>query len=325
MKIAIDAMGGDFAPEEIVKGGIAGAIEHNVPVILVGDESRIRPCMEGSPETSLVEIQHASQVVEMGESFKEAFKSKKDTSIARAAQLVGRGQAAGLVAAGNTGAAMAACIFHMGRLPGVDRPAIATLWPGLHGTVVMLDSGAIKDCKPHYLAQFARMGASLARHALKHPNPRIGLLNIGEEASKGNELCLQAHALLSQMDDLHFIGNVEAGDLLFNKADVVVCDGFTGNMVLKSNEGTAQFMVELLKNEAHAIWPDRHFPDDFQKILQALSARLDYAEHGGSPVVGLKGTCIITHGSASAKSIRNAVKMAHHFATQRATLPSAPF
>ena len=319
MKIAIDAMGGDFAPEEIVKGGIAGAIEHNVPVILVGDEPRIRQCMEGSPKTSLVQIHHASQVVEMGESFKEAFKSKTDTSIARAAQLVGNGEAAGLVAAGNTGAAIAASILHIGRAPGIDRPAIATLWPGLHGTVVMLDCGAIKECKPPHLAQFARLGDALARQSLSIPSPRVGLLNIGEEPSKGNDLYLQAHALLSKMENLQFIGNVEAGDLLFNKADVVVCDGFTGNMVLKSNEGTARFMVDLFQAEARTAWADAPLPGPLPSILRSLSARLDYAEHGGSPVLGLRHTCIITHGSASAKSIANATKMAHQFASQSAS------
>jgi glycerol-3-phosphate acyltransferase PlsX len=317
IKIAVDAMGGDFAPDEIVKGGIEGAIKHNIPVILVGDENRIRQCMKGLPETPLVQIQHAAEAVEMGESFKEAFKRKKDTSIARAAQLVGCGEAGGLVAAGNTAAAMAASILYIGRIPGIDRPAIATLWPGLEGPVVMLDSGAIKECKPHHLVEFAQMGDNLARQVLKNPNPRIGLLNIGQEASKGNELSLQAHALLSEMKNLAFIGNVEAGDLLFNKADVVVCDGFTGNMILKANEGTAQFMVELLKREAQRAWADSGLPSQFPEIVEALRARLDYAEHGGSPVVGLKSTCIITHGSASAKSISNAIRMAHKFATQQ--------
>lgn len=314
-KIAIDAMGGDFAPDAIVSGAVKGAREHDIPVILVGDEQRIRQCMAGLPDSPLVEIHHASQVVEMGESVTEAFKRKEDSSITRAAQLVGSGQAAGLVAAGNTGAAIAASILHIGRLPGIDRPAIATLWPGLFGTVLMLDCGAIKDCKPLHLAQFARMGDALMRQTLKYTNPRVGLLNIGEEPNKGNDLYQQAHLLLSAMQDLNFVGNVEAGDVLFNKADVVVCDGFTGNMVLKAKEGTARFMVELLQKEAQTAWDGTVLPAPFQQVLKRLSTRLNYANHGGSPVLGLKSTCIITHGSASPQSIANAVRMASAFAS----------
>jgi glycerol-3-phosphate acyltransferase PlsX len=312
MRIAIDAMGGDFAPKEIVLGGIEGAIEYGVEVILVGDEKEIKKCMEGAPETPLVKIRHASEVIGMDESPSKGVRKKKDASIVIAAQLVGEGEADAVVAAGNTGAAMAACLFKAGRIPGLERPAIATLWPGIHGTVIMLDAGANKDCKPGFLLEFALMGDLLARAVYKVDNPKIGLLNIGEEATKGNELTFETHKLLSKAD-INFIGNVEGTELLFNKADVVVCDGFTGNMVLKTGEGAANFIVALIKQQAMTIWPDGNFSAEFKTIMSNAQKILDFSEHGGAPLIGINGICIITHGRAKAKAIRNAIKMAIRF------------
>ncbi len=312
MRIAIDAMGGDFAPKEIVLGGIEAAIEYGVEVILVGDEKEIKKCMEGTPASPLVHIRHASEVIGMDESPSKSIRKKKDASIVVAAQLVGEGEADGVVAAGNTGAAMAACLFKTGRIPGVERPAIATLWPGIYGTVIMLDAGANKDCKPGFLVEFALMGDALARAVYKIDNPKIGLLNIGEEATKGNELTLETYKLLSK-SELNFIGNVEGTELLFNKANIVVCDGFTGNMVLKTGEGAANFIVALIKKEAMKIWPDGNFSDEFKTIMSNAKKILDFSEHGGAPLIGINGVCVITHGRARAKAIKNAIKMAVKF------------
>ena len=313
MRIAVDAMGGDFAPEEIVRGGVEGAIEYGLEIILVGDEKKIRKCLEDCPETSLVEVVHASQVIGMAEGPSKAIRKKKDASVVVAAKLVGEGRADAVVSAGNTGAAMASCLFKIGRITGVERPAIATLWPGINGPVIMLDAGANKDCKPNFLVQFSLMGDLMARAVYNKEKPKIGLLNIGEEPTKGNELLLETYKLLSERNDINFIGNVEGTDFLFSKADVVICDGFTGNMVLKTGEGVANFIISLLKKEALEIWPDKNFSDDFKKILKKAQRRLDYSEHGGAPLIGIKGVCIITHGRAIAKSIKNSIKMASGF------------
>ncbi len=313
MRIAIDAMGGDFAPEEIVRGGVEGAIEYGVDVILVGDEEKISRCLNDCPSTPLVRVVHASEVVEMAESPSKAIRKKKDASIVVAAKLVGEGEADAIVAAGNTGAAMASCLFKIGRIPGVERPAIATLWPGIKSTVIMLDTGANKDCKPAFLVEFALMGDLLARIVYGMEKPRVSLLNIGEEPTKGNELLLETYKLLSERDDINFVGNVEGTDFLFSKSDVVICDGFTGNMVLKTGEGVANFIIALLKQEALVIWPDKNFSEDFKRILVQAQKRLDYSEHGGAPLVGIKGICIITHGRAKAKTIKNSIKMAAGF------------
>ncbi len=312
MRIAIDAMGGDFAPKEIVLGAVEGAMEYGVEAILVGDEKQIYTYLKDCPKTELIKVRHASEVIEMGESPSKGVRKKKDASIVVSAQLVGEGEADAMVSAGNTGAAVAACLFKIGRIPGVERPAVATLWPGIYGTVIMLDAGANKDCKPEFLLQFALMGDLLAKTAYNIEKPKIGLLNIGEESTKGNDLTLKAYKLLSKAD-INFIGNVEGTELLFNKANVVVCDGFTGNMVLKTGEGVANFIVTLLKQEAVKIWSDKNFSEEFKTIMSKAQKRLDYTEHGGAPLVGINGICIITHGRAIAKTIKNAIKMAMEF------------
>jgi len=312
MKIAIDAMGGDFAPGEIVRGGVEGAIEYGVEVILVGDKEQIENCLKDCPQTPLVHVHHASEVVDMGEIPSKAIRKKKDASIVVAAQLVGEGKADAIVAAGNTGAAMASCLFKIGRVPGVERPAIATLWPGLDGTVIMLDAGANKDCKAHFLYQFALMGDLLAKAVYHVEKPKIGLLNIGEEPTKGNELTLETYKLLSE-SDMNFIGNVEGNEFMFNKADVIICDGFTGNMILKTGEGVAKFVVVLLKKMVKKVCNEPEFLEVFQKVYNEIQKPLDYSEHGGAPLIGINGICIITHGSAKAKSIKNSIKMAMRF------------
>ena len=312
MKIAVDAMGGDFAPEEIVRGGVEGAIEYGIDIILVGDKKAISKCLEGCPDTSRIQIVHASEVIGMAEAPSKAIRKKKDASIIVTTKLVRDGKADALVAAGNTGAAMASCLFNIGRIPGVERPAIATLWPGINGTVILLDAGANKDCKSSFLVQFALMGDLMARVVYNMAAPKIGLLNIGEEPTKGNELLLETYKLLSELD-MNFIGNVEGTDFLFSKADVVICDGFTGNMVLKTGEGVFNFVIAILKEEALKMWPDKKFPENFNEILKKAQGRLDYSEHGGAPLVGIKGNCIITHGRARAKTIKNSIKMASGF------------
>lgn len=312
VRVAVDAMGGDNAPEEVVRGALAAAAaDRSLEVILVGDAKRIEPLTAEVPSRSgAYRIIHAPHTVSMDEHPVEAIRRREDTSIRRAAELVRNGEADGFVSAGSTGAAMAAALLRIGRLPGVDRPAVCSLMPTVSGVCLIVDAGANVDCRPVHLVQFAEMGALYAQHALGIASPRVALLNVGEEETKGNELAVKAHELLKARSHLNFIGNVEGRDISWGRADVVVCDGFVGNIVLKFAEGMGTALFSLIREGLNSGWRARLGGLLARPALVAIRKRVDYTEYGGAPLLGVRGVCIISHGSSNAKAIANAVRVA---------------
>lgn len=309
MRIALDAMGGDYAPDEIVKGALLAAKEYNQEIVLVGDKATIEKQLKGDYADGLITIEHAHDVIEMGEHPAAAIRRKRDASIVIANKLVKQGEAAAVISAGNTGAAMAASLFGLGRIKGIDRPAIATVFPTLKGSLVLVDAGANADCKPHHLQQFALMGSIYAEKVLHIPNPRVKLVNIGGEEGKGNELAQSVYQLLKEAKSINFAGNVEGRELLFGDTDVAVCDGFVGNVVLKTIEGVAAFLYQLLK-QGLASMAEKVDITEFNALLKDIKRRLDYSEYGGAPLLGIDGVSIISHGSSQAPAIKNAVRVA---------------
>lgn len=314
IKIAVDGFGGDYAPEQVVAGCLQAASEDRIPILLAGDQAVLAPLIAGRPGSELIEIVHASEQIGMDEAPVEAVRAKKDASLTVAARLVKDKEAAGLVSAGNTGACMAAALFIIGRIKGIERPAITSLMPTVKGICLMVDVGANVDCRPSHLAQFAQMGAIYAQRVLGRPNPRVGLLNIGEEPSKGNDAAQKAYQLLS-CADINFIGNIEGRDIPGGEADVVVCDGFVGNIVLKFAEGLGLGMFSMLKEELTASLPRKLAAAVLRPGLAKIKKKMDYAEYGGAPLLGVKGTVIIAHGSSNAKAIRNAIRVAKEAAS----------
>ena len=305
-RIALDAMGGDFAPQQTVLGAIDAA-QAGIDVVLVGDEGALKPLLESAGES--LPVVHASETIGMHEDPAAALREKKDSSIRVAASLVADGEAQGMVSAGSTGAAMAAAAIVIGRIKGVSRPAIATIFP-LGTPTVVLDAGANVDVKAEHLVQFAVMGSVVARVYLKVDHPRVGLLNIGEEEGKGRDLEREAHALLSERP--WFIGNVEGRDVGRDKADVFVTDGFTGNVLLKTAEGTARAVGRLMI-EALAEDGDEETQKATGVIMpkvMALRQKVDPEAYGGAHLVGAKGTVVIAHGSSSRVAVANAIALA---------------
>lgn len=309
MRIAVDAMGGDFAPGEIVKGALLAVKEYKQAIILVGDEEKIRAELGNSYPSELISIVHAPEVVDMGEHPAVAVRRKKNSSIVRATQLVKEGEAGALVSAGNTGAAMASALLGLGRIKGIDRPAIAGVLPSEKGYTVLLDVGANVDCKPQNLLQFGVMGYLYAQKVMGVANPRVGLLSNGEEETKGSELTLAAYPLL-QNAGINFIGNVEGRDIFRGTVDVVVCDGFIGNIVLKSAEGIAGALYKTLKDEINRSWLAKIGLVMAVKALVRFKKRIDYTEYGGAPLLGVNGVSIICHGSSTAKAVKNGIRVA---------------
>jgi glycerol-3-phosphate acyltransferase PlsX len=309
VKIAVDAMGGDFAPGEIVKGALLAASEFKQAIILVGDEEKIRAELGSNTPGELISIVHAPEVVEMGEHPAVAVRRKKNSSIVRATQLVKEGEAAALVSAGSTGAAMTAALLGLGRIKGIDRPAIAAVLPSEKGYTVLLDVGANVDCKPQNILQFGIMGYLYAKKVLGVATPRVGLLSNGEEETKGSELTLAAYPLLQEAG-INFAGNVEGRDIFRGTVDVVVCDGFTGNIVLKSAEGIAGALYKTLKDEINKSWSAKIGLVMAVKALMRFKKRIDYTEYGGAPLLGVNGVSIICHGSSSAKAVKNGIRVA---------------
>ncbi len=311
MKIALDAMGGDKSPVAEVEGAIFAAREHkNVEIILVGDETLLKEELGKHKVKGLpISIHHASQKVEMHESPSFVLRRKKDASIIVATQLVQRGIASAVVSAGHTGATMASALFILGNIKGVERPAIATILPTLQGMAIMLDVGANVDCKPKYLYQFAIMGHAYARRILKKDNPKVGLLSIGEEDTKGNTLTRETFKHLRN-SPLNFVGNVEGRDVYSGSADVIVCDGFIGNVALKISEGVAETIGKLLAREIKNSPFGRIGYLLLRPAFKAFKKKVDYAEYGGAPLLGVNGTCIICHGRSSSKAIKNAIATA---------------
>ncbi|HEY3914493.1 MAG TPA: phosphate acyltransferase PlsX [Verrucomicrobiae bacterium] len=315
--IALDAMGGDHFPRPEVEGALQAAKSFGVKVILVGREEALRKELgrHSGWESLPIEVRHASEQITMDDSVGKAIRAKKDSSIRVASRLVKSGHAAGVVSAGNTGVVMATAKMVQGMLRGVDRPALASAFPTVTGgSAVMLDVGANVDCTPQMLAQFAIMGSAYARIILKHPNPRVGLLSIGEEEHKGNSLTHEAFPLLKALKHIHFIGNVEGRDVYTGAVDVIVCDGFVGNVALKTSEGLVEAIRQMLR-ESMVKTPTRKLGAFLSRGAFAdFKKRVDYTEYGGAPLLGLNGICVICHGRSNAKAISNAIRVAKEFA-----------
>lgn len=317
--IALDAMGSDRAPKPEVEGAIQAARQYGIAVLLVGREELIQPELDRHPSAAglPLEIVHASEVITMDDKAVQAVRAKRDSSMRVGLRLVREGEASGFVTAGNTGAAMATAKMVLGAIPGVDRPALAAVFPTALGTAAtLLDVGANVDCKPHNLAQFAVMGEVYFRSMFGTPRPRVGLLSIGEEDVKGNELTRESFQLLKQLP-LRFIGNVEGRDLYNGQVDVIVADGFVGNVALKVSEGVANLVRATLKESLRATITRQVGALLSRSAFADFKKRLDHTEYGGAPLLGVKGVCFITHGSSNANAIKNAIRVASEFAEHR--------
>lgn len=314
MKIAVDAMGGDYAPQAVIEGAALAVRELDCSVILVGDREVIDPLLakHTHPEERII-IKHASEVVRMDESPRKALNTKQNTSIRRTFELVQAGEADACMSAGNSGAAMLAGLHVLGTLPGVDRPCIGSILPTMNGRVVLLDAGANVDSKAHNLVQFAFMGHALARYTLGIDRPKIGLLSIGEEPGKGNEVVRSTYKILKK-SVLNFHGNVEGGDVFSDTADVVVCDGFVGNVVLKTGEGVVQVLGTRLKAEIKGSLLGRFGYLFMRPALKRFKQRFDYAEYGGALLLGLDGIGVIAHGRSNPTAIKNAIRITCDYA-----------
>ncbi|HHZ16475.1 MAG TPA: phosphate acyltransferase PlsX [Peptococcaceae bacterium] len=311
MRIVVDAMGGDYAPREIVQGALqALTVNPDLHIILVGREDAIKECLPEGYDQKRVTIHHCTEVIGMDEHPAQAYRRKKDASITVATRLVKEKQGDALVSAGSTGAQLAAALFGLGRLEGIERPAILTVIPGAHKPKLLLDAGANSDCKPEHLVQFALMGSIYAEELLGMVNPAVGLISNGTEETKGSELVVKVHQLLKNNPAINFYGNVEGREVLQGPADVLVCDGFVGNVILKVLEGMAVTLFGLLKEELQKNFRAKAGALLLKPVLKALKARLDYAEYGGAPLLGVDGISIICHGSSKAYAIQNAVCVA---------------
>ncbi len=314
--IALDAMGGDFAPVEIIKGALLASQDFGVEVILVGEGQALQAHLAelGQKESDKVRVCHAPEVVLMSDAPSVVIRGKRRSSIRVAANLVKKGEAAGLVSAGNTGATMAAARCECGLTKGVKRPAIAQVFPNRRSGTVVLDLGANVDCKIDYLVQFGVMGSVYASIVLQKGKPKVGLLSIGTEDSKGNEF---SRGVLQAMRDnaaIDFVGNVEGRDVFKGDVDVVVCDGFVGNIVLKITEGVAETVLGMMKDALSSSILSKAGAALVRPSFKRLKKQMDYSEYGGAILLGVNGVCVICHGGSSAKAIRNALKRAHDFA-----------
>ncbi len=309
--IAIDCMGGDYAPQEIVKGAIQGAAAYGVSLQLVGIPDKIKAELAQYDTSGIqYEIVPATENIEMGESPGSAIRKKKNASVVVASQCVARGESQGLVAAGNTGAAMAAALFNMGRIEGVDRPAIAVVLPTTAPIpAILIDAGANADCIPEMLIQFARMGTIFSHAVLKVAKPRVGLLNIGEEPSKGNSFALSTYKLLEQHDELNFIGNIEGKHLFDGSADVIVCDGYTGNVALKTAEGVGNMVLKTFKEETQKSLKAKAGALLLRTAVRTIKKKGSDEAFGGALLLGVKGICVIGHGGSNALAVKNAIRV----------------
>ena len=309
MHIALDAMGGDHGPEELIAGALSAAREASVDVSLVGDEGLLQSYLaKAAPDSrtaSKIRIVHSSQVVEMSDIPVDAIRKKKDSSIMVAFDLVHRGAADAVVSAGNSGATLAAAVRRLGRLKGISRPGIASIFPTLKQPVVLMDIGANVECRPQHLFQFAIMASAYSR-SHKVQDPRIGLLTIGEETGKGNSLVREAYAMLER-SSLNFIGNVEGRDVYKGDVDVIVCDGFVGNICLKISEGLVEAAQIMLRDEIVKSFSAKIGYLLARPAFKAFKKRVDYSEYGGAPLLGVNGTGIVCHGKSDSVAIKNAI------------------
>ncbi len=311
MRIALDAMGGDYAPEEIVAGGVMAAREFGMAVALIGRQDVVNAELEKHDTDGLaLEVVHAPEVIEMEDSPAIAAKTKRDSSMHVGMRMLKDGSADAFVTMGNSGGALATALFTLGRLPGIRRPALATIFPTIEGFTFLLDIGANADCKPEYLLQFALMGSVYSRDVLGVENPRVGIVSNGEERGKGNQLVLDTVPLLEKAPMLNFVGNVEGKDIFRAVADVVVTDGFTGNVIVKSSEGLAWMLLELIKQEVKRSPLAMAGIFLMKGALKRVLKRTDYTEYGGAPLLGVNGNVVVGHGRSNRKAVRTAIKVA---------------
>lgn len=320
LRIALDAMGGDLGPGEMVAGAVLAVRQEEVAVTLLGDEAQIRAAIEASgcspAEAALLEVVHTSQVIGMAESPFDAIRRKKDSSIMRAFALHKEGKVAAVVSAGNSGATMASALKYLGRLENISRPGIASTFPTLKGPVVMMDVGANVDCRPRHLFEFGVMAAAFSRVLFNIERPRIGLLSIGEEGGKGNILVKKTHQLFKQ-SSLNYIGNVEGRETFKGDVDVIVCDGFVGNVCLKLSEGLAEAVITMLGDEIKKRFSAKLGYLLARKAFAAFGRRVDYTEYGGAPLLGMQGTGVVCHGRSNDVAIKNAIRVAAEMVRNR--------
>jgi glycerol-3-phosphate acyltransferase PlsX len=309
MRVAVDAMGGDFAPREVVRGAlqVSAQLDCTDEIVLVGDESAIRSELAeaGNDSPLSISIVHAPEAIDMHEHAAQAMKRKRKSSLVICAQMVKRGEADATFSAGNTGAAMAIALYDIGRIPGIDRPAIATVLPTLKGPALLLDAGAMMDCSPQNLLQFALLGSIYAHKVMHVAEPTVGLLNVGGEAGKGNELTKGAYQLLTTAN-LNFYGNVEGKDVYEHTTDVVVCDGFVGNVLLKSSEGLCELIVDVLRRGMVGVGAGSE--SLLNQEMAKIMSKFDYAETGGAPLLGIDGVTFIGHGRSKQRAIASAIR-----------------
>jgi glycerol-3-phosphate acyltransferase PlsX len=311
MRVALDAMGGDHAPGEILRGAAASLrfLSPDDELVLFGPRELLEAqCAEQGLRDPRVRIEHCTQVIGMDDSPVEALRLKRDSTIMRMASQAGKGGLAALVSAGNTGAFVAACQLRIGPIKNVSRPGIAVVMPTFRGPVMLCDVGANLAPKPHHLHDYARMCSIYARVILGIPEPKVGIVSIGEEAAKGNQLVKETHALLKADRSLHFIGNVEGRDIFAGAGEVFICDGFTGNVTLKLTEGLAEGLFKTIINEIAQESPE--LARNFEPVVDRIWKRHDFAEYGGAPLLGLANVAIICHGRSDARAIANAVRVA---------------
>ena len=311
MRVALDVLGGDLAPIEQIKGALLAAEEFGVDVILVGPPGVIETELSKYPRNNRISVVEATDEITMGEDeVVKAVRTRRDASINVAMKLVKDGEADAMVSAGNTGAVMASGFFNLGRIPGVERPALSTLIPFNAGRVFLLDAGANADCRPSYLVQFAKMGAVYSREVVGVANPRVGLLNTGEESSKGNEITSEAYDLLKQ-SDLNFVGNIEGQNVHKGLCDVVVADGFTGNVALKVGEGMADYILQQVRSVIRSSILYAPAAILLKPALRRALKSLQYEEYGGGNLLGINGIVVIAHGRSDAVAIKNALRVAN--------------
>ena len=330
-RIAIDAMGGDHAPREIVKGAVWAALDYDTPIELVGKEDAIKAELDNIAKYGIrskrggyfpqnikvdlskldIKITHAEEIIEMGEAPGQAIRKKRKSSIVLAVDAVSKGSSDAVVAAGSTGAAMASSLFGLGRLPGIERPAIAVMLPAMKKPFLLLDAGANSSCTPEMLYQFAVMGTTFVKNVYGRKDAKVGVLNIGEEAGKGNELVQHTYKMLEEnQNGLNFIGNIEGKEMFQGTCDVIICDGFVGNVALKIIEGSSSMLFKMIQQEFNTDIISKIIGLLAKPFMKRIYKRINYEEFGGALLLGIKGITVIAHGRSTAYAIRNAVRVA---------------
>ena len=330
-RIAIDAMGGDHAPREIVKGAVWAALDYNTPIELVGKEDAIKAELDNIARYGIrsnrggyfrqnikvdlskldIKITHAEEIIEMGEAPGQAIRKKRKSSIVLAVDAVAKGSSDAVVAAGSTGAAMASSLFGLGRLPGIERPAIAVMLPAMKKPFLLLDAGANSSCTPEMLYQFAVMGTTFVKNVYDRKDAKVGVLNIGEEAGKGNELVQHTYKMLEEnQNGLNFIGNIEGKEMFQGTCDVIICDGFVGNVALKIIEGSSSMLFKMIQQEFNTDIISKIIGLLAKPFMKRIYKRINYEEFGGALLLGIKGVTVIAHGRSTAYAIKNAVRVA---------------